>query len=120
MLCVYGPPHGSPFIKVFATARGTEALWVLDRADELGAASEPTRAIFTVAIAIHCDMNQHEIAVPLEREQAVRFEVDTHFARAAARLYAELPEKTGEVTYLERRDHYVALIEGASPAIAAA
>jgi len=97
------------------------ALSVLDDAWLLGPSEEAERAIYTVAIAVHCDLGSHPTAEVIEREQAAR-SVDGHFARAAARLYAELARSTGDDEHSERRQHYSEMVsEGpeTNPAVAA-
>lgn len=97
------------------------ALDVLDEAWLLGATDAAECAIFTVAIATHCDLGAHPTAEVIEREQAAR-SIDAKFARAAARLYSELFQATGDDPHRVRRDLYIALIaelEETNPAVAA-
>jgi hypothetical protein len=97
------------------------ALSVLDDAWLLCPSDEAERAIYTVAIAVHCDLGAYPTAVILEREQASR-SVDGHFARAAARLYSELLEVTGEEEHRIRRSSYSGIAdesEGGRSVIAA-
>lgn len=86
------------------------ALRVLDRAWALGPAEDAELAIYTCAIAAHCDLRQHFTAVLIEREQ-VRRAIDAGFARAAHRLYAELEETVWGELVDGRRQMYAALLE---------
>jgi hypothetical protein len=86
-----------------------QALRVLDAAWVLGPSEEVERAIFTVAIATHCDLNSHLTAEVIEREQAGR-SIDVKFARAAVRLYSELASVTQDAAHHARRDHYLTTI----------
>ena len=86
------------------------ALGVLDEAWLLGPSAEAECAIYTVAIAVHCDLGAHPTAEVIEREQAVRV-ADAKFARAAARLYSELVRATDDEAHRSRRDRYIAMID---------
>jgi hypothetical protein len=85
------------------------ALAVLDDAWLLRPCEEAERAIFTVAIAVHCDLGAHPTAEIIEREQAAR-SVDSHFAWAAVRLYSELSKVTDDEEHHQRREHYSEMI----------
>lgn len=93
-------------------ARGdpARALRVLDRAWALDRAGDAELAIYTRAIAAHCDLGRHATAVLLEREQ-VRRAVDADFARVAHRLYAEVAETVWGELVDGRRQMYAALLE---------
>jgi hypothetical protein len=92
------------------TGERDAALRLLDVAWILGPSPRPERAIFTVAVAIHCDAGRHEIAQTLIDEQVGR-SIDPEVAMAAARVYAELFAQTGDVAYAEARDSFLASAE---------
>lgn len=93
-----------------ADSEAAAALSVLDDACLLGPSEEAERAIYTVAIAVHCDLGSHPTAEVIEREQAAR-SVDAYFARVAARLYSELARATGDDEHGQRHKHYSALAD---------
>jgi hypothetical protein len=87
-----------------------EALRALDVAARLPAEHRAELAIYTCAIAIHCDRSEHDVAVELER-QVVAAGVDRKFGFACLRLYSELFAASEDEEYGVRRDSYRALVE---------
>jgi hypothetical protein len=81
----------------------------LDIASSLSPGFDAERAIFTCAIAVHCDRREYKVAAKLERQQAER-SIDLKFARACARLYSELYGESEDEGDRARRDAYVAAI----------
>lgn len=90
--------------------RYDDALRVLDLASELLGDPRSELAVYTCAIAVHCDRSEHEVAIKLER-QVVAGGVDVKFGLACRRLYSELHAKTGDEEHRARRDSYRALVE---------
>jgi len=99
-------------VRLAADARASNepesALRLLDSAWLLDPGPEAERAIFTVAIAAHCDGGRYEVAEILVSEQAAR-SIDTHFAMAAARLYAALYAATRDDRFARLRDKFFAI-----------
>lgn len=93
-----------------ALERYDEALYVLDLAWQLSPSERPELATFTCAIAIHCDREDHDIAVKLERDFADRV-VDFKFGRACLRLYSELYAMTEADVHRARRESYRSLVD---------
>ena len=103
------------------------ALRVLDEAWMLGASEDAERAIYTVAIALHCDL----VLTQLPRSSAQSVEQpqsecpvvkSSDFARASARLYSELFKVTEDDEHRRRWEHYAAIAgksAGAASALAA-
>lgn len=88
-----------------ALGRHEDALRVLDAAWFLQPSEHPELAIFTCAIAIHCDREAHDVAVTLERDFAERG-IDLKFGRACVRLYTQLAALTEDDEHLERLAQY--------------
>jgi hypothetical protein len=90
--------------------RYDEALFVLDTAWlQLEASEHAELAMFTCAIAIHCDREDLDIALKLERDLADR--PDLKFARACLRLYTDLCGETEDDLHRARRELYRSLVE---------
>jgi hypothetical protein len=94
------------------------ALRLLDTAWQARPGGRAERAIFTVAVAVHCDAGRHEVAETLAREQSER-STDALFAMAAARVHAELWAASGLEEHALSRDRFLALAE-AEAALASA
>jgi hypothetical protein len=88
------------------------ALSVLDIVCSLEPSQETQRSAYTCAIALHCDLGQHDRARSIEREQARR-SIDRDFARAALRLYKEVARVTGEDEARGFAAMYAAVLAGA-------
>jgi hypothetical protein len=87
------------------------ALVALDTAWHLHPSTEPARAMFSCAIACHCDTAAYTKAETIASEQPEEFH-DLKFSRAAVRLYSTLLEETGEERWAIYLDHYRAHIDG--------
>lgn len=93
-----------------ALERHAEALRVLDVAWQLSPSEHPELAMFSCAIAVHCDRGEHELAIKLERGFSERG-IDLKFGRACLRLYAELYAVTDDEEHRARRDSYRSAID---------
>jgi hypothetical protein len=89
------------------------ALRVLDLAWELGPSSAPAAAMFTCAIACHCDEHELATAHMVASEQPGEHR-DVRFARAACRLYATLLAETGDERWKLELDRHLEILETAS------
>ena len=83
---------------------------MLDAAWHLGPSEQPELAMFSCAIAVHCDRGEHAVAVTVERDFIERG-IDLRFGRACLRLYSELYQQTEDEEHLARRDSYRAHVE---------
>ena len=86
------------------------ALRVLDFAWAMEPSSEPAAAMFTCAIACHCDLGDLFTAQLIAGEQPDDYR-DVKFARAACRLYAALLEETGEERWKCELARHVAILD---------
>ena len=92
---------------------------MLDAAWHLEPSEQPTLAMFSCAIAIHCDRGEHDA---LEQDFVDRG-IDLKFGWACLRLYSELFAETEDEQHLARRESYrahVALLESAEDTSAVA
>jgi hypothetical protein len=87
-----------------------KALAVLDLAWSMEPSAEPAAAMFTCAIACHCDEEHYLTAHVVASEQPDENR-DTKFARAACRLYATLLAETGEELWKLELERHLALLE---------
>jgi hypothetical protein len=92
-------------------ARGhyDDALRTLDVAWHLSPGDAAELAVFACAVAIHCDREQYQRALNLERS-FVKRGIDLRLALAFERLHAELFGATSDERHRERRDFYRAFI----------
>jgi hypothetical protein len=74
------------------------ALHLLDVADSLYPSEWPERAVFTCAIAVHCDRGDFRMAQTLGEEQFAR-SVDLKLFLAMARVYHALYRETEDPEY---------------------
>jgi hypothetical protein len=105
-----------------ALGRHDDALRILDAAWYLEPSDQPQLAMFSCAIAIHCDRDAHDVAVTLERDFVDRG-IDLKFGRACIRLYSELYASTEDQEHESRLESYrahVALLEAEEQASVAA
>jgi hypothetical protein len=86
------------------------ALGVLDLAWGLEPSTRPAAAMFTCAIACHCDEGDLVTADVIASEQPDDYR-DVKFARAACRLYATLLAETGEEEWKLELDRHLELLE---------
>ena len=86
------------------------ALAVLDLAWRLEPSRQPAAAVFTCAIACHCDEGDVLTADVIASEQPDEYR-DVKFARAACRLYATLLAETGEEKWKIELDRHLSLLE---------
>ena len=93
-----------------ALGRHDDALRVLDAAWFLEPSEQPELAMFSCAIAIHCDRQAHDVAVTLERDFAERG-IDLKFGRACVRLYSELYAATEDDEHQARLESYSAHVQ---------
>jgi hypothetical protein len=103
-----GSQRGWALVRLAAALRDNEgyceALAFLDLADEKCRDPHVTRAVFTCAIAIHCDQESIEMANTLSDEQRLRMPGDEQFLRAEIRARTLWLEETGEQAALEALD----------------
>jgi hypothetical protein len=87
-----------------------KALLVLDIAWGLAPSGGPSAAMFTCAIACHCDEGEFFTAHVVASEQPEEYR-DVKFARAACRLYATLLAETGEQRWKLELDRHLAVLD---------
>lgn len=95
------------------------ALGVLDLAWSMEPSTVPAAAMFTCAIACHCDVGDLYTGQLIAGEQPDEYR-DVKFARAACRLYAALLAETGEERWKRELDRHVAILDAADAPVAAA
>lgn len=86
------------------------ALGVLDLAWRMEPSAGPAAAMFTCAIACHCDEDDYFTAEVIACEQPDEYR-DGKFARVACRLYAALLAETGEERWRLELDRHLDLLE---------
>jgi hypothetical protein len=86
------------------------ALRVLDLAWHMTPSAHPAAAMFTCALACHCDLGDLYTARFLAEEQPDEHR-DAKFARAACRLYASLLAETGEERWKLELDRHRSLLD---------
>jgi hypothetical protein len=96
-----------------------EALHVLDLAWSMEPSAEPSAAMFTCAIACHCDLGDLYTGQLIAGEQPDEYR-DVKFARAACRLYAALLAETGDERWKLELDRHVAILDVVETPVAAA
>lgn len=94
------------------------ALRALDAAWELRPTIEPARAMWSCAIAAHCDNADYLLAHRVAHQLPEGYH-DVKFSRAAARLYATLLEETGEECWAVHLAHYRTHLESVDSATVA-
>ena len=87
-----------------------KALAVLDLAWGMEPSAEPAAAMFTCAIACHCDNDDFLTAHVVANDQPDAYR-DTKFARVACRLYATLLAETGEERWKLELERHLALLD---------
>jgi hypothetical protein len=85
-------------------------LTVLDLAWHMEPSTQPAAAMFTCAIACHCDLGDLYTAQLIASEQPDDYR-DAKFARAVCRLLAALLEETGEERWKLEFDRHRALLD---------
>jgi hypothetical protein len=86
------------------------ALRVLDLAWSMGPSTHPAAAMFTCAVACHCDLDDLYTAQLIAGEQPDDYR-DVKFARAACRLFAALLEETGEERWKLELDRHLSILD---------
>jgi hypothetical protein len=96
-----------------------EALHVLDLAWRMEPSTVPSAAMFTCAIACHCDLGDLYTGQLIASEQPDEYR-DVKFARAACRLFAALLAETREERWKLELDRHLAVLDAADAPVAAA
>jgi hypothetical protein len=95
------------------------ALGVLDLVWHMKPSAHASAAMFTCAIACHCDLGDLFTAQLIASEQPDEYR-DAKFGRAACRLYAALLDETDEERWKLELDRHLALLDASTAPVSVA